>query len=200
MTQKIYGIFWIVAGAVVLTAISITLFFVVKDKKKPVHEAKWNVTNEEPCDQSCGGGLRYRNVTCQTPDGKDIGDKYCTGPKPSEQEKCNTQDCEWEISEWSECVDGKQTRNVTCPKAEACKDDKPSIDQKCGEYSWQSGEWSKCSVPCGTGAQTRDVWCWESNTQTKVENNICKKSKPDVEQKCTLPDCMWHTGEWRAAK
>ena len=56
-------------------------------------------------------------------------------------------------------------------------------------YSWQYGDWSKCSKPCGNETQTRVVNCKDSNNND-VNDDLCiANEKPVVSQNCNNNKC-----------
>ena len=58
-------------------------------------------------------------------------------------------------------------------------------------YSWRTGSWSKCSVECGGGIQTRTVTC-KRNDDITTEDYICNQfagSKPSSQTTCNTQSC-----------
>ena len=48
------------------------------------------------CTQQCGGGRRQRNLTCvDSKTNEELSSSECNAFKPSENEPCNLQDCEY---------------------------------------------------------------------------------------------------------
>ncbi len=67
-------------------------------------------------------------------------------------------------------------------------------------YSWNTASWGACSTSCGTGTQTRSVWCQRSDGAT-VSDSYCSGAKPATSQSCSLySSCTysWQTGSWSA--
>ncbi|MDE2020289.1 MAG: thrombospondin type-1 domain-containing protein [Patescibacteria group bacterium] len=65
-------------------------------------------------------------------------------------------------------------------------------------YVWQTGSYSSCSVSCGGGTQTRNVWCQDSNGNT-VSNSYCSGTAPTSIQTCNTQPCItysWQAGAW----
>jgi len=104
------------------------------------------------------------------------------------------------------CGGGSQSRVVTCrdtttnvavadsfcasagpkpPATQACN------TQPCTTYTWVTGPWSACSVTCGTGTQTRQVFCQQDPGAILVPDSFCSASgpKPATAQPCTQPPC-----------
>ncbi|XP_069482074.1 ADAMTS-like protein 1 [Ambystoma mexicanum] len=68
---------------------------------------------------------------------------------------------------------------------------------------WEIGRWSVCSLTCGVGLQTRDVFCshilsLETNETVILADDLCLKPKPILVQACNRFDCppAWYAGEW----
>lgn len=73
---------------------------------------------------------------------------------------------------------------------------------KC-EYQWFTSQWSKCSVDCGKGVQTRNVHCAQFDndviTPTKDESKCNAEEKPEASKECdTGKECpgQWFAGPW----
>ncbi|OXB63768.1 hypothetical protein ASZ78_013271, partial [Callipepla squamata] len=69
---------------------------------------------------------------------------------------------------------------------------------------WEIGKWNTCSLTCGVGLQTRDVFCShllsrESNETVILADELCHKPKPSLVQACNRFDCppSWYTTEWQ---
>ena len=122
--------------------------------------------DDEGCSKTCGGGVRIRDVWCETPSGERLDDMWCDniGPKPAETEVCNTQPCEYTYTQWTpqcpDCgVDVKQTREVIC-EGDSCEGEMEPLERICSvpACEWTNLEWGECSEPCG-GVQTRSPVC-----------------------------------------
>ncbi|WP_235297464.1 thrombospondin type-1 domain-containing protein [Portibacter marinus] len=113
-----------------------------------------------------------------------------------------SQACEWRADDWGpcegECGSEMQTRNVICqcdgetvPDINCDSSTKPATIQSCapeGEYVWVVGDWSSCSVECGDGVQTREVYC-ESTEGIVLDDCYCSEDKPSATQPCNLGVC-----------
>jgi len=68
---------------------------------------RWNVSDFQPCSQSCGIGLQMREVNCihEVTEGNTaiVPNNMCPQPTPTDRKQCNMIDCptEWRTSEWS---------------------------------------------------------------------------------------------------
>lgn len=69
---------------------------------------------------------------------------------------------------------------------------------------WEIGNWSSCSLTCGVGLQTRDVFCShllsrEKNKTVVLVDDVCRQPKPILVQACNRFDCppSWYATEWK---
>ncbi|XP_028812367.1 ADAMTS-like protein 3 isoform X3 [Denticeps clupeoides] len=151
---------------------------------QPCPLGTWEVSRWSRCSATCGVGLQIRSVYCvekvqfgheRRPDGN------CRGSKPSEVQPCNQIDClpSWEVEDWQQCSHtcggGTQSRKVYCKqrlkngsfrklKDGTCRGVKPMPHRACATNNClmprlEGGEWSECSVTCGTGVQRREPVC-----------------------------------------
>ena len=60
-------------------------------------------------------------------------------------------------------------------------------------YQWETGDWSTCSTAnsCGTGTQTRDVYCEHIFNGVIVDDSFCTGTKPNESQSCTVRPCSY---------
>ncbi|PAV70271.1 hypothetical protein WR25_24086 isoform C [Diploscapter pachys] len=68
-------------------------------------------------------------------------------------------------------------------------------------YMYKPAQWTPCSVTCGKGEQTRQVYCIDTKSQARVNDALCEENnatKPETEKPCETVDCNaeWFTGEW----
>nr|XP_029723407.1 papilin-like isoform X4 [Aedes albopictus] len=116
------------------------------------------------------------------------------------------------------CGGGVQHRKVTCNSRTILKQveeglcdaaARPAESQKCALEScppqWVEGQWSNCSMPCGSeGKQTRDVHCEQVTPEgvaEKVEDAVCLEhvgNKPATEQECNRGTVCpeWYVSKW----
>lgn len=84
----------------------------------------------------------------------------------------------------------------------------PELSRSCNEttkceYQWFSSQWSKCSVECGKGVQTRNVFCGkldknsvklaDSESKCKSDEKPENTKECDTEKKC---EGQWFEGPW----
>ncbi|XP_072291726.1 A disintegrin and metalloproteinase with thrombospondin motifs 20 isoform X1 [Eucyclogobius newberryi] len=120
-------------------------------------------------------------------------------PRPDNSVQLSTQ---WRYGSWTACSvscgKGKRARYVSCRDAQGGVADESlcahmprppessSCFSPCGQ--WRAGEWSTCSVTCGTGKTSRQVVC--SNYHRPVDQSLCDPDeKPSSEQDCTAAPC-----------
>ncbi|XP_072177044.1 uncharacterized protein [Diadema setosum] len=170
-----------------------------------------------PCSATCGVGVQQRSVVCVDVDNGNavVADSFCQDERPVSAVICNDGDCpstfDYLTSRFSECsCEGIQTRFVVCISyqngipVQATEEDcqgagltRPASSQACTVPVtcipvWQVGEWSECSVTCGIGVQTRDVFCIESEgSSVLVDPSLCDADNvPATVQICnTQVDC-----------
>lgn len=56
-------------------------------------------------------------------------------------------------------------------------------------YMWHTGKWDDCSIPCGSGNQTRDVYCAKSD-RNRTSSEYCSETKlPAKYRRCYGKQC-----------
>ncbi|XP_044011690.1 papilin isoform X3 [Aphidius gifuensis] len=188
----------------------------------------WHLGPWKPCDRLCGKGKKTRKVTCfrKNEAGKIevLNDSECDGEVPESESSCELRPCaglDWVTSEWSGCDDKcgltQETRTAHCatndgttyPSDKCDANNKPELTRTCEkskgcEYQWYAAQWSECSAKCGSGVQTRKVFCasFEDDlTLKKVENEKCKvEQRYNDTQECEadVAECKgeWFAGPW----
>uniref|UniRef100_A0A1B6DFF5 PLAC domain-containing protein n=1 Tax=Clastoptera arizonana TaxID=38151 RepID=A0A1B6DFF5_9HEMI len=173
------------------------------------------------CSSTCGDGVQTRNVFCKQEISPSltvtVDDGACTSPPPTNLERsrsCRGPPCpgsmlraSWVTGSWSECSSrcgmGTMTRTVHCPSGDCPDNTRPVSQSSCdngpcrGDIPikssyWLTTEWShECSVSCGTGIQTRKVYCSDSNCDVRY--------RPDIYRTCSSDrQCrgQWYSGPW----
>eukprot|EP00929_Paragymnodinium_shiwhaense_P108765 TRINITY_DN750_c0_g2_i1.p1 TRINITY_DN750_c0_g2~~TRINITY_DN750_c0_g2_i1.p1 ORF type:complete len:5718 (-),score=836.45 TRINITY_DN750_c0_g2_i1:11-16636(-) len=157
----------------------------------------WTASEWGECDNRCGPGLQHRSLVCP-------GHGCVPGKEEPElsQECFGTSGCAWTATtSWGACSTacgaGYKTRTVVCssPRSEGdCLSDRPANRTDCFERSdceWQTTDWGPCSFSCGTGTQSRDVYCPTGNPAD------CGAEVPSSLQYCRdTSGCQWYTAAW----
>ncbi|XP_072528272.1 A disintegrin and metalloproteinase with thrombospondin motifs 20 isoform X2 [Salminus brasiliensis] len=179
----------------------------------------WNYGIWGECTRSCGGGQQTRLVVCQRPNGQRLNEHNCDMlDKPPDVEQCNMQPCpgsaSWHRRPWKPCsvTCGKGTKqrdlacvyhNQTQTKEEHCAHlRQPSTHKLCRMGpcpSWKTNKWKTCSVSCGVGVQTREVYCRLKGKGRVGKEKCDDQIRPISMQSCRLPDChhyTWSATEW----
>nr|XP_051700143.1 A disintegrin and metalloproteinase with thrombospondin motifs 19 isoform X2 [Oryctolagus cuniculus] len=167
-------------------------------------QTRWMMTEWTPCSRTCGKGMQSRQVACtqQLSNGTLIRarERDCAGPKPASAQRCEGQDCMtvWEAGVWSECSvkcgKGVRHRTVRCtnPRKKCVVSTRPREAEDCEDYSkcyvWRMGDWSKCSVTCGKGMQSRVIQCMHKITG-RHGNECFSSEKPAAYRPCHLQPC-----------
>ncbi|KYO20625.1 A disintegrin and metalloproteinase with thrombospondin motifs 17 isoform A [Alligator mississippiensis] len=167
-------------------------------------QTRWMMTEWTPCSRTCGKGTQNRQVACtqQLRNGTLIRarERDCLGPKPASAQRCEGQDCMtvWEAGVWSECSvkcgKGVRHRTVRCtnPRKKCVLSTRPKEAEDCEDYSkcyvWRMGDWSKCSVTCGKGMQSRVIQCMHKITG-RHGNECFSSEKPAAYRPCHLQPC-----------
>ncbi|XP_036017031.1 A disintegrin and metalloproteinase with thrombospondin motifs 19 isoform X3 [Mus musculus] len=169
-----------------------------------VRFTRWMMTEWTTCSRTCGKGVQSRQVACtqQLENGTLIRawERDCLGPKPATVQRCEGQDCMtvWEAGVWSECSvkcgKGVRHRTVRCtnPRKKCVLSTRPREAEDCEDYSkcyvWRVGDWSKCSITCGKGMQSRVIQCMHKITG-RHGNECFSSEKPAAYRPCHLQPC-----------
>ncbi|XP_011360554.2 A disintegrin and metalloproteinase with thrombospondin motifs 19 [Pteropus vampyrus] len=167
-------------------------------------QTRWMMTEWTPCSRTCGKGMQSRQVACtqQLSNGTLVRarERDCAGPKPASAQRCEGQDCMtvWEAGVWSECSvkcgKGVRHRTVRCtnPRKKCVLSTRPREAEDCEDYSkcyvWRMGDWSKCSITCGKGMQSRVIQCMHKITG-RHGNECFSSEKPAAYRPCHLQPC-----------
>ncbi|CAG0888031.1 unnamed protein product [Darwinula stevensoni] len=185
----------------------------------------WFIEPWKPCDVLCGEGKERRLVVCHSISNGSVAihnDSECSGEKPEDEKPCTRTPCDgvdWMVSEWSGCIDKCGVKNETRRAMCAAEDGEifpdsmchgyrlPELSRPCKEYSacvhmWYMSQWTQCSVDCGKGVQTREVFCgtMDGPQVEIVDKENCKwAEEPPNTQECVVEGpCKgaWFTGPW----
>ncbi|KAL4630387.1 papilin-like [Arapaima gigas] len=171
----------------------------------------WSYGPWTDCSSNCGTGYQSRHVFC-TSNHEAEPEHLCAHlARPQSNRTCSLRECTrsymYETGEWSTCSvscgKGFQTRSVQCvshdrrgrhmledsmcaayavrpPTQQAC------AMQPCAEYRFSS--FGECSVTCGTGKQTREVFCTVGGA--RVPDYTCRSlPRPRHVQTCQKQEC-----------
>ncbi|XP_053682403.1 papilin [Sabethes cyaneus] len=201
--------------------VGVTYEYSIASKTAPIDEPdsySWTYTPFDDCSAVCGGGVQYRNVTCNSRTTlKQVEESLCdAASKPTESQRCGQEACppQWHEGSWGNCSlpcgsEGKQTRDVHCQRVSAegvsetvedavCLEhvgNKPATERECNRGTvcpeWYIGKWSPCDKLCGEGKQHRNVVCFrkENGRITVLDDSECVTEKPEVQQTCMLRPC-----------
>ncbi|XP_053557622.1 A disintegrin and metalloproteinase with thrombospondin motifs 19 [Bombina bombina] len=167
-------------------------------------QIRWMMTEWTSCSRTCGKGTQSRQTACtqQLRNGTLITarERDCPGSKPASTQRCDGQECftVWEAGVWSECSlkcgKGVRHRTVRCtnPRKKCLLSSRPKEMEDCEDYSkcyiWRTGDWSKCSVTCGKGMQSRVIQCMHKITG-RHGNECFSSEKPAAYRPCHLHAC-----------
>ncbi|KAF7250589.1 A disintegrin and metalloproteinase with thrombospondin motifs 19 [Varanus komodoensis] len=158
-------------------------------------QTRWMMTEWTPCSRTCGKGTQNRQVACtqQLRNGTLIRarERDCLGPKPTSAQRCEGQDC---MTCSVKCGKGVRHRTVRCtnPRKKCVLSTRPREAEDCEDYSkcyvWRMGDWSKCSITCGKGMQSRVIQCMHKITG-RHGNECFSSEKPAAYRPCHLQPC-----------
>lgn len=163
---------------------------------------RWEIGDWGQCSVTCGSGIKTRAVHCSG-----AFNKCDPSKRPASSTSCSSAPCpRWKVAAWSKCSascgEGVKERLVECvvedTKSSACDTGtKPAAQASCnlGQCpQWKIGEWTECSVTCGSGIKQRKIECVSG-----VDALCDERTKPLATAKCDLGRCpRWHTGRWTA--
>ncbi|XP_051175051.1 protein madd-4 isoform X3 [Leptopilina boulardi] len=166
----------------------------------------WVLEPASACTESCGGGYKIARAICKStgPDETETDEANCDPNIKPEKVlmPCNTHSCttKWTTNEYGKCSascgGGSRSRAVFCieeignettklPDYKCSATHKPRYQETCNEFScptWETGQWSDCSVSCGTGIRTRSVECRDGNG--RFSEDCDSAERPHGEQEC----------------
>ncbi|MEQ9499241.1 MAG: LruC domain-containing protein [Deltaproteobacteria bacterium] len=112
------------------------------------------------------------------------------------------------------CGQGTTSRTITCvlpdgstaPDAACASLPHPGTTFPCWDFSyctqtWQTDAWNACTTTCGTGTQTRNVYCERDDGLVMPDYDCAGEPQPAASQACTnVSSCTysWSTGAWSA--
>ncbi|KAK7105062.1 hypothetical protein V1264_019683 [Littorina saxatilis] len=100
------------------------------------------------------------------------------------------------------CVETGQSGDTVYVKEELCErysDKHPVYKRACegdGDECpyWANSAWAECSVTCGYGTQSRQVYCQRdpadpTSVPVTVDDSLCTLEQPDASMVCRLDPC-----------
>ncbi|XP_062929811.1 A disintegrin and metalloproteinase with thrombospondin motifs 13 isoform X1 [Mobula hypostoma] len=184
----------------------------------------WEVHEYGPCNVSCGGGVREREVYCVKKERhlyQRVPPLECANTsRPASIEICNSDPCpvRWRYKSEScsmPCGGGVRQRLLYCTKVLPDREELTS-DKECLHLSrpedleicnlhpcpprWQVSEPGRCSVLCGTGVAERKVTCVQLHNGTDMEVNRSRCS--GLEEPLSRVPCVvscpfgWNPQNW----
>ncbi|KAK3727914.1 hypothetical protein QZH41_016375, partial [Actinostola sp. cb2023] len=163
----------------------------------------WTIGKWTKCSVTCGQGTQRRTVVCSH--GNNTQHPCDKNSKPITWQYCNSGDCKitskYLYSKVSITQNMLLLRSPYMDEANVVDREHESpishgaagiVTCKGGKCrQWIRGHWSKCSVKCGQGVQTRRVYCPGSH-------RYCDhRTKPAKHRKCRMKPCLaWKAGQW----
>ncbi|XP_069898882.1 A disintegrin and metalloproteinase with thrombospondin motifs 7 [Dipodomys merriami] len=170
----------------------------------------WHYGPWSPCTVTCGTGTQRQSVHCVEQQAGLVDEDHCDPTeRPDDlQRTCSGDPCppRWWAGEWQPCSRscgprGVSRRAVLCLRSigldeqsalppTACQPlPPPPAETPCNRHltcpaTWAVGNWSQCSVTCGTGIRHREVLC------TNDTSSPCDPAdRPAQEAICPGPPC-----------
>ncbi|XP_014286449.1 A disintegrin and metalloproteinase with thrombospondin motifs 15 isoform X3 [Halyomorpha halys] len=163
---------------------------------------KWQAVSRSECSSDCGPGFRNITFECVVEQDNSFYPTQTAScmhiPKPEEMEPCHGLCVEpkWIFYEWGPCSKscggGIRKRETDCMDSlkhkrndSECQISEKKVEETCNTQdcpSWQVGEWTQCSVSCGTGEEIRNVVC-------SVPNGCSNITKPVTSRPCFMTPC-----------
>ncbi|XP_053127668.1 A disintegrin and metalloproteinase with thrombospondin motifs 7 isoform X5 [Hemicordylus capensis] len=170
----------------------------------------WQYGSWTKCTATCGTGVQRQIVHCLEKTAGAVEERYCDAlSRPDDKQRsCSEDPCpaRWWAGEWQACSatcgdGGLMKRTILClqsvaldeqralPPGECQHLSKPDATAPCNREllcpaEWVAGNWSECSVTCGSGTRWRSVDCPGENGAS------CDLvQRPPAETACLLPPC-----------
>ncbi|XP_034038901.1 A disintegrin and metalloproteinase with thrombospondin motifs 7 isoform X2 [Thalassophryne amazonica] len=184
---------------------------VSEENNIPVLSFFWKYGSWTPCSATCGTGVQRQIVHCVEKTTGIVEKHFCDPLTQADdrQISCKKEACPavWWVGEWQKCSSscgrlGLTKRTVMCVRAVSVDEERvlqpcecrhvqrPESVSSCNTHvlcpaDWTSGEWSQCSMTCGSGVRRRMVSCTR-NTGVDCD----PQKKPPSVSSCHLRDCV----------
>ena len=175
------------------------------------------------CSVSCGNGFQTRSAYCIGSNSAAVDDSMClsSSAAPLTQQACAMPACithSFVTTLWASCSvscgsgvrsrlvyctanGGQQVSDAQCLGGSSLSA-KPTSTEACSlptcvRYSFVATVWASCSVSCGSGVRSRQVYCTANGGQ-QVSDSLCNESTsfsslgvvPSTTEACSLPQCV----------
>lgn len=164
---------------------------------KLLNKYSWSLgPNWSGCDRMCQG-VRYLRANCLDPESKElVSVEYCPreGRPQDKTQSCNNH-CQLRWGDSGECLQVfSPTQRRKLPEY-ACYHLKRPVLKK---YTWRYGEWTNCSVSCGTGSQIRNtIGCFDEDDKLGDDEHCRHLPKAQLNRSCDRGSCPeWTLSEW----
>ncbi|KAF7239601.1 A disintegrin and metalloproteinase with thrombospondin motifs 7 [Varanus komodoensis] len=170
----------------------------------------WQYGSWTACTASCGTGVQRQTVRCTEKVAGVVEDRYCGAlSRPDDKQRsCGEEPCpaRWWTGEWQACSatcgdTGLMRRTILCiqsvapdeqqalPPSECQHLPRPDATAPCNRErlcpaQWATGNWTQCSVTCGSGTQERPVRC-PGGTRAPCDAG----QRPVSRAACSMPPC-----------
>ncbi|XP_076011872.1 A disintegrin and metalloproteinase with thrombospondin motifs 7 [Genypterus blacodes] len=183
---------------------------VSEDSDVPASHFFWKFGSWTECSVTCGKGVQRHIIHCVERTTGIVEEHLCEHlTRPDDKHaSCNKEPCPaiWSVGEWQKCTSscgnsGLAKRMVMCIQSvsvdeqkalqpSACKHTpRPVSISSCNTHipcpaDWIAGNWSKCSITCGSGVRLRNVTC-SRNTGVDCD----PQKKPVAVSTCSPQEC-----------
>lgn len=157
------------------------------------------------CSVTCGGGIQHRIASCIDHNNNVIDVAHCFNSEKITEQFCNVQKCPiWKSRDWTPCsatcgqgfrtkpyfclLDGRVLSPSACDSRQKRIEKEECIVRPCAE--WSVSSWSECSVSCGEGVQTRNVFCKNTDDRLIIKDHFCPFLKPNTSKVCNAFECV----------
>uniref|UniRef100_A0A8C2UB35 ADAMTS like 3 n=1 Tax=Coturnix japonica TaxID=93934 RepID=A0A8C2UB35_COTJA len=167
--------------------------------------ARWVTSGWSECSATCSSGFRYRQITCQqvkangsvvtvlagacVHQDRPVGRKPCMGYSCTAGTTLTKEQCS------GSCVGrpvASQHHHFLCRfhNGSLISAVRRNCSSEVCDVYWRTGPWRPCSVQCGSGFQSRRVYCAHRKNNKLVADQYCGwKKRPVSWQHCSAMAC-----------